>query len=105
MINFKKDGSILICEPHVQVVASNVPEMRDTLIDHLDSDDSWDKLIFDCSQVDTLDSIGINLIVGLLKKTKATGKAFEVHGCNETIIKVFKLFRLTEQFVVEGRSE
>lgn len=103
MIEFKQEGTTLICQPQEEAVASNVPAMRDSLIDRLDSDQSWESLVFDCSKIQTLDSIGINLVVGLLKKTKASNKTFKVVGCNEAIVKVFKLFRLNEQFTVEGK--
>ncbi len=101
MIQFHEEGAKLFCLPEDEIIASNVPSMRETLIAHLDSNDQWEELIFDCSQVETLDSIGINLIVGLFKKAKAVGKNFKVIGCNEPIVKVLKLFRLNEQFSVE----
>lgn len=103
MIDFKTDGNKLICIPEVEIIASNVPTMRDALLEKLDADQSWDELVFDCDKIETIDSIGINLIVGLLKKTGSADKAFKVIGCNEPILKVFKLFRLDEQFTVEGK--
>lgn len=103
MIQFHEDGNKLTCIPEEEIIASNVPTMRETLIAQLDSNTSWTNLTFDCSRVETLDSIGINLIVGLYKKAKVVGKEFKVVGCNESILKVLKLFRLDEQFTVEPR--
>ncbi|OGG93665.1 MAG: hypothetical protein A2508_06185 [Candidatus Lambdaproteobacteria bacterium RIFOXYD12_FULL_49_8] len=102
MIRFQSDQERLICIPEQEIIASNVPTMRESLIEKLDADSDWKELIFDCHQVETLDSIGINLIVGLFKKTKATSKGFKVIGCNSSIIKVLQLFRLDEQFTVEA---
>ena len=104
MITFKEEDNKLICLPEEEIIASNVPPMRDTLIAQLDANDTWQELIFDCEKVETLDSIGINLIVGLFKKAKIADKSFKVTGCNEAIIKVLELFRLNEQFVVEAKD-
>ena len=102
MIAFEKNEDNLICVPNEEIIASNVPAMREKLIDKLDSDADWKELVFDCSKVSTLDSIGINLIVGLFKKAKVLGREFKVIGCNEAIVKVLQLFRLDEQFPVEA---
>ena len=103
MITFKEDGPKLICLPEEEIIASNVPAMRETLIAQLDSNTHWAELIFDCHKVETLDSIGINLIVGLFKKAKVMGNQFKVIGCNPAILKVLQLFRLDEQFPVEAK--
>lgn len=101
MINFEERGTVLICRPERGVVSTNVPKMRDILIDRLDSDESWQEIVFDCSELRTLDSLGINLIVGLFKKTRGVKKGFRVTGCNEAIRKEFRMFRLDEHFSVE----
>ena len=100
MINFSKDSTKLICTPEEDIVASNVPEMRDILITRVDNDHDWSELIMDCSNVKTLDSIGINLIVGLYKKATTANKIFKVTGCSNSLFKVLKLFRLNERFEI-----
>jgi len=104
MIQFQTSGEQLICVPQQEIIASNVPTMREELIDYLDRESAWEELVFDCQQVETLDSIGINLIVGLFKRARVAEKSFKVVGCNEAIVKVLQLFRLDEQFAVEGRA-
>jgi anti-anti-sigma factor len=103
MIDFFKKSNHLYCVPKVDVIASNVPELRNALLDYLDNH-SWESLIFDCRDVGTLDSVGVNLIVGLYKKTESFEKKFQVSGCNETILKILKLFKLDRKFTVEGRG-
>lgn len=104
MIEISLNGDVLTCKPAKDIVASNVPKMRDTLINQLDSNLSWNSLTLDCNDVEKLDSIGINLIVGLLKKTRGLNKKFKVIGCAEAILKVLRLFRLEEQFTIEGKN-
>jgi len=102
MIEFTHDGQIINCLPNEDIVASNVPTMRNLLLRELEGEQSWTSMVFNCEKVETLDSIGINLIVGLYKKAKALDLEFKVVGCNESIIKVLSLFRLNEQFSVEA---
>ena len=103
MIKFARKDKTMICIPKEEIIATNVPAMRDILIVHLDSENFWQELVLDCSGIETLDSIGVNLIVGLFKKAKTANKEFKVIGCNPPIQKVLKLFRLDEQFKVEAR--
>ena len=81
MISFKKEDKRIVCTPKVDLVASNVSAMRDRLLSKIESLD-WEELIVDCSEVDTLDSIGVNLVVGLFKKAEATSSQFKMIGCH-----------------------
>ncbi|MBU3915100.1 STAS domain-containing protein [bacterium] len=101
MIEFKTVEDKMICIPKIDIVASNVPEMRDQMLKHLDKKE-WNSLVLDCSNVDALDSVGVNLIVGLFKKADSAGKSFVVSNCNEPLTKVLKLFRLDEKFAIES---
>jgi len=101
MIEFRIEGHKVICIFKAEIVASNIPEMRTILTSYLDNEQSWRELVFDCENVHSLDSIGINFIVGAFKKADNENSAFKMIGCNDTIVKVIKLFRLDEKFPVE----
>lgn len=100
MISFKIDDRQIVCTPKVNLVASNISVMRDKFITKLEGLE-WDELVVDCTEVDTLDSIGVNLLVGLYKKAESTGSQFKLTGCREPIKKVLNLFRLDQKFSVE----
>lgn len=102
MIEFHKKDKQLVCKPSTGIIASNVIEIRNLLLVELDSNTDWEELVFDCEFVETIDSIGVNLIVGLFKKTLEDQKKFRITQCNEPLMKVLKLFRLNEQFSVES---
>jgi anti-anti-sigma factor len=102
MIDIKTVDKTLTCSIRVEIVASKIPEMRDLLFSQLDRDLSWENLVLDCHLVTTLDSIGVNFLVSVFKKMESEGKSFRVIGCNETVTKVLKLFRLEEKFVIES---
>ena len=101
MIEFTLEGKRLICRINQEIVASKIPEMRNTLSAYLDNHQNWDTMIFDCARVNTLDSIGVNFIVGAYKKVHSLERQFKLVGCNETVAKVLKLFKLDEKFEVE----
>ncbi|MDH5559914.1 MAG: STAS domain-containing protein [Deltaproteobacteria bacterium] len=104
MIDFTKENKTIICKPTFSVIASNVLEMRNQLIVQLEGDTSWEELVLDCEKVETIDSIGVNLIVGLYKKTHSEKKAFKLINCNESLEKILKLFRLDAQFNMESKD-
>ena len=78
-----KNINQLICIPQREIIATNVPEMPDMLVSQLDNGDEWDELLLDCSRVETLDSIGVNLIIGLHKRAQTENKQFKIVGCHE----------------------
>ncbi len=79
MIEFQTVEDKMICIPKIDIVASNVPEMRDLMLKHLDKEE-WNGLVLDCTNVDALDSVGVNLIVGLFKKAESAGKTYGTYG-------------------------
>ncbi len=101
MVSFEIDKDKMICTPKIDIVASNVPEMRDLMLKCLDQKE-WNSLVLDCSNVDALDSVGVNLIVGLYKKAESAGRTFVMVNCNAPLMKVLKLFRLDEKFALES---
>lgn len=104
MFEITKDGNQLIFCPQIDVVAENVPQMRSELLKELEKDTNWQTFVFDCRKINHLDSIGVNLIVGILKKVWVYQKQMKLTQCTESIIKVLYSFRLDQQFVVEGRD-
>ncbi|MBU2512465.1 STAS domain-containing protein [bacterium] len=101
MIEYRKEDNTLICIIKEEIVASKISEMRNNLASHLDYDQAWEELVFDCKKVKTLDSIGVNFIVGVYKKAFSTDRKFKIIGCNDLVAKVLKLFKLDEKFTVE----
>ncbi len=101
MIEFKRESQILTCIPDKDIIASNIPLMRNKLNSFLAEDPSWEELVFDCGRIKVLDSIGVNLIVNLFKEANKTKKKFKMVGCNDAILNVMKLFRMNEHFTME----
>jgi anti-anti-sigma factor len=104
MIEFTLQDKILTCRITDEIVASRIPEMRSLLGAYLDNHNDWSELIFDCQSVSTLDSIGVNFVVGAFKKAQSSNRTFKITGCNEPVLKVLSLFKLNEKFEVLSSS-
>ncbi len=102
MIEFDSQDKVIVCKITDEIVASKIPEMRGLLASYLDSNQDWNELIFDCHGVNTLDSIGVNFIVGAYKKAQSSDRVFKILGCNEPVQKVLSLFKLDEKFEIQS---
>ena len=100
MIEFSIEDDALRCKINQEIVASKIPEMRNLLASYLDSHQDWKELVFDCRDVKTLDSIGVNFIVGAYKKAYSSNREFRIIGCNNSVYKVLSLFKLNEKFEI-----
>ena len=104
MIDFQQNGNRFIYSLTTDMVVSNIPEIRDYLVRDLDGRTDGKELVLDLKQVQTIDAIGVNCVVGLSQKAKRDNLQFEILNCNESILRVFELFRLDKQFSVKGIS-
>lgn len=74
-------------------------KLKDALygaIDTLQSD-----LRVDCSELNYIDSTGLGIFVGALKKTKQKGKDIHISGLKENIKKLFIITGLDRLFIIE----
>lgn len=101
MIEFSRRNDSIICDLPENVVASQIPGMRSRLLSYLEEDSSWNELVFNCLKVQTLDSIGVNFIVGAFKKTNELQKLFRITECNPPVMNVLKMFKLDSKFKIE----
>jgi anti-anti-sigma factor len=101
MIDFVIENDQLTCSPLKELSAGNIPEMHDLIVQKLLQIKQWELLVLDCTNVTALSSISVNLMIGLFKKSKSMDKEFKISNCNESILKVLKLFKLDRQFSIE----
>ena len=104
MIEAKTEGTFLVCSLRQEITATTVPVLRDKFVEFLQGEADWEEMVLDCRNVETIDSIGVNLVVGLFKQTRTLKRSFRMTGCNPTVLKIVKLFRLDDQFIVEAEK-
>ena len=99
ILELEADENVLRLIPKNDFVASSVETYRDSMLEAIGGQQR--ATILDLSAVKVVDSLGINLIVGLYKSCQRNGTEFSVEGVNENILRIFKFFKLSEFFVVE----
>ena len=58
----------------------------------------------DLSGIDTIDSQGLNLLIGLFQECKKKKWGFQVINCTENVRWLFSIFKLTDVFGVDKDS-
>ena len=78
------------------------PKLRDQITD-LVSKGSYD-IVVDLEAVDFLDSTGLGVLVGGLKKVRAHDGSLELICSQERLLKIFRITGLAKVFIIHGSS-
>lgn len=78
------------------------PELRDRITE-LVSQGSYD-IVIDLEAVEFLDSTGLGVLVGGLKKVRAHDGSLELICSQERLLKIFRITGLAKVFVIHGSS-
>ncbi len=62
---------------------------------------AFQSLTVDLSAVKIIDSLGVNLLVGLYKEASKQSKAFKVIHCAQPIRRLFDLYKLSGYFALD----
>jgi anti-sigma B factor antagonist len=79
------------------------PRLRDTITD-LVAAGSYD-LIIDMERVEFLDSTGLGVLVGGLKKVRAHDGSLELVCNQDRLLKIFKITGLSKVFVIHDSAD
>jgi anti-sigma B factor antagonist len=79
--------------------ALNAPRLRTVLLEPADEDRD---VVIDLSQLDFIDSSGIGVLVGALKRYEASGRRLVLRSPSQALRRVFDMTGLTSAFVIEG---
>ena len=93
--HYSKDG-IEVVDVEGEIDISTAPRLRELLID-LVSQGSY-QLIVNLDKVEFLDSTGLGVLVGGLKRARAHGGSLDVVCTRERILKIFRITGLTKVF-------
>ncbi len=74
------------------------PSLREELYGMIDGGATT--IVIDCSHMDFIDSSGLGVLVGALKRTRERGGDFELLGLNPSTRKVFEITGLTKLFTI-----
>lgn len=82
------------------LVASNLDVQLNVIKDALSKNPQIENIILNLSNVTEIDSMGINLVVGLYKQVHSENRKFSVNNTSRAILNLFNLFKLTSYFEV-----
>ncbi len=82
------------------LVAANLENQLSMIKDAMNKNTEANEIILNLKNVTEIDSMGINLVVGLYKQVNAAGKKFSVSNVSRPILNLFNLFKLTSYFDV-----
>lgn len=95
-IEHRQAGDVVIVDVHGDVDVATAPQLREKLVQLIG--DGHTDLVVDLNDVDFLDSTGLGVLVGGLKRARSNKGSLQVVSNNERVKKVFAITGLTEVF-------
>jgi ABC-type transporter Mla MlaB component len=83
-------------------VASRIEEIRAAFLDKLKENPKVSKVVFDAAGIENVDSLGVNLIIGVFRQVKSEKKTFEIINAGEKFLKVAHFFQFPSLFTING---
>ena len=99
-LNVRKDGDHSVLEVAGEIDVYTAPKLREQLIE-LVSDGSYD-IVVDLEKVDFLDSTGLGVLVGGLKRVRNHDGSLQLVCTQEKILKIFRITGLTKVFPIHS---
>lgn len=92
----RTQGPFQVIEVGGEVDVYTAPKLRESIVSAVD--DGHNRLIIDVEQVDFLDSTGLGVLVGSLKRVRAEGGSLDIVCTHERILKIFDITGLDKVF-------
>jgi anti-sigma B factor antagonist len=102
-IDVRTHNSHAIVDVKGEIDVYTAPKLREKLIE-LVSEGSYD-VVVNLEGVDFLDSTGLGVLVGALKRVKAHEGSLALVCTQDKILKIFKITGLTKVFPIHGSVE
>ena len=99
-LSTRTEGDRTIVEVGGEIDVYTAPRLREQLVD-LVADGKY-HLVVDMERVDFLDSTGLGVLVGGLKRVRAHDGSLRLVCTQERILKVFRITELTKVFRIHG---
>lgn len=95
----------LYLTPETDLVASRIEALRDYFSRQIEEHgENTDGVILDVKGVDMVDSLGINLIVGLYRQVTGESRQIGIIGAGKNFMKVANFFRLPSIFSITSED-
>ncbi|NCC51000.1 MAG: anti-sigma factor antagonist [Spartobacteria bacterium] len=84
------------------LVAANAPKKLEDIRAIMDQAAPLTDICLDISGVEVLDSLGVNLLVGIYKHCSVNKWGFKVTGASPSILRLLSLYKLNSYFGIDG---
>ena len=102
-VTSRERGDLTIVEVSGEVDVYTAAILREKLADLIDADHT--DLVVDLTGVGFLDSTGLGVLVGALKKIRGFGGRLQLVIDQEKVMKVFRITALTQVFTIHDSLE
>jgi len=102
-LNVRKDGDHSVLEVAGEIDVYTAPKLREQLIE-LVSDGSY-HIVVDLEKVDFLDSTGLGVLVGGLKRVRNHDGSLQLVCNQDRLLKIFRITGLAKVFVIHDTAE
>lgn len=91
-------GSTTVVEVSGEIDVYTAPALREELAEHIEADRT--DLVVDLTRVDFMDSTGLGVLVGALKRVRTYGGDLRLVIDSEKILQPFRITALTQVFTI-----
>lgn len=95
-LDSRTDGPFQIIAVGGEIDVYTAPRLREAIVAAID--DGHTRLVVDVEKVEFLDSTGLGVLVGALKKVRADGGTLDIVCTQERILKIFDITGLDKVF-------
>jgi len=92
----------LFLVPEADLVASRIEEIRNFFLSALKEHPDEANVTLDAKGVEVIDSLGVNLIIGLYKEVSSNDKTLKIINAGEKFMKIANFFRFKSILTIEG---
>ena len=100
----RKDKTLYIV-PECDLVASQVVKLRESILNKLKKEQSLEHIVLNVKDIDVVDSLGINLIIGIYRHGESLSISFEIVNASEKFIKISNFFKFEDFFNVSPEKK
>jgi anti-anti-sigma factor len=95
----------LVLHPQTDLVASSIEVLRDAVFVQMKKHPGVCGVVLDATGIEIVDSLGVNLIIGIYRQAGAEAKTFSIINAGDKFIKVARFFRFYSLFSINGETE
>jgi len=98
----ESERGVLYLVPETNIVADRVDELRSYFLERMRENREDRKIVLDMRGVNIVDSLGMNLIIGLYREAVSAAGELKIINAGEKFMKIANFFRLPSIIPVEG---